>query len=174
MGEKETPERKPPPRGFRRRFGNTLVFGALLVLSCGMPFAGYLGAVFGVAWLVYGGYSLSRALEHPAERRLRLGRLLIWTASFALVFGLHKYYAVQARADAERTIAQVSMFRQRHGRFPDDSAEAALQLPGIAPLSNATYFIYQGRHLITYHDPWMPFTTIRYDLDTCTWSNQSS
>jgi len=167
----EQPKRKPLPATLRARYGVTIALCAVATLFFGMPQAGFALYLFAIPWLVYALHSAMVAFEDPSQRRVRAGRLLIWMIALGLVLGLHEYYKANARADAELAIMQVNMFRQRHGRFPDDAEQADLNLPGITPLRNARYFAYSGKHRILYDDPWQPFRVVFYDLDTCAWSD---
>jgi len=165
QGRATAPE--PPPATFLARYGVTIALCTVAALFFGMPQMGFMLYLFAFPWLVYALYNAVVALKVPAQRRLRIGRLLIWIVGLGLVLGVHKHYQTEARADAERAIMQVSIFRQRHGRFPDSSEEAALDLPSIAPLHNAKYLHYQGMHLVMYRNTWQPFGDIQYDLDRC-------
>lgn len=163
-----------PPPSFIRAYGRAIFFYVLLLLLCGLPGTGFGVILYGLIGAFYLAVRTLTAENDPPLRRRRRNKLIAWLGCIAFIVTLHQVYGWLVRADAERAVAQAQAFKQRHGRWPDNSQEAALEQSHSWVARISYYRSTDGiTHWVSYHDPWCAFVLRYFDLDAGRWEHDA-
>jgi len=134
---------------------STIAIAAIVAFLTGAVHGGFMLVLvipFLIVWLLRSAWTMYR---HRERRRLLAGKIAIWIATILVVALLHRYYATEARAEADAAIRAVVAYKNQHGEYPKHLSEAGV--------NNGRWHVGYG---VDEHGPWLlyPATFVVFEV----------
>lgn len=134
----------------------------------GLWFAGAL-----LLFLVWALYDMVRLMLKPAERRMRVIRLAIWSLTLALAGATQVHWQNASREQASAAAVAVLTLKARTGSYPDSLDESGVNGQALQDEWEIVYRLRDGKPELSYPAPLMPLTLYEYDFEARKWTTNA-
>ena len=159
---------------FLRQYQGTLLGCGIVTAICtqrGAYFMVAFAGFFFILWVLI--RLLLLVFKNPSEWRHILIKSALWLSAFALIEGIHWHYAQDARQRADAIIAQVRVYHQQHGTYPEHLAQLPalnVESPVLLRKYGMGYHKNEQQARLFYSSTSMLFDRWVYDFDEQTWT----
>lgn len=157
-------------KSLRYKFYETLLSATLLCLICSQRYAGFLLLIFTPFLLVWLLFSLYIVYKKPELKKWQLGRIGIWITCILIVLGMHKYYEINARKNANDVIDLIERYRSEHGNYPKNYMDIGMDQQKLRDKCGIfCFFSHEKEAQLTYAGTFIIHSFYTYDFNTKKW-----
>jgi hypothetical protein len=118
-------------------------------------------------WLIYSGFVIAR---NPTRRAMQTQKVAIWLTAVLLVVGVHIYWHVATRHQAQDLANAIQKYVLQNGVCPPSlEAIGITKVQLKAKLGYASYVCEAGHPRLFYGSTFAPFETDHYDFEKDVW-----
>ena len=150
----------------------TLVISLLVSLLLTQRHSGFMLAfvlLFLIPWFAYSGY---RCIRFPAERKLRIQKVIVWCVAVVVIVSVNLVKYQSAKSYALGVSEKLEAYISSHGRCPKELEDVGISKSTFKEhLGLGVYVCKDQQPFLFYASTYVPFETENYDFTKHEWGH---
>jgi energy-coupling factor transporter transmembrane protein EcfT len=153
-----------------RAIRSTLIAVPVMILLLAPRHLGFMLLFVAIPLVPWFLYSLYIIATQPTRRALQGSKVGVWMVGVLTVIGIHVYYHVSTRDNANEIVSAIQIYVKEHGSCPPAIEAIGMSQAQLrSELGYAGYYCQSGKPKLFYGSTYVPFEQESYDFDNSQW-----